>query len=202
MRRFKQFLEEALEKTNFTHQIIGPNDHEARELYATELHGLLQSSYESIGGIHGSGFRSVDDMKKNIPTWYIVKNQKGVIVAGKCYKHKSGFKSVAMGTDGTEEGKAAAGEAVKHAGETRGYWGEASDRALSFAKKHISNLKDIAIHPDTVKKLLPKDEFRKPPTDDPELVRHPELKEHFYQRKISNEWHTKLAYGTPVVTNK
>jgi hypothetical protein len=35
----------------------------------------------------------------------------------------------------------------------------------------------------------------------PEVLRHPELKDHFYQRKIGNagdnDWYTKIAMGSP-----
>jgi hypothetical protein len=40
-------------------------------------------------------------------------------------------------------------------------------------------------------------EIRRPPHDDPEIKRHPEFAEHFYQRKIGNHWHTKLIVGKP-----
>jgi hypothetical protein len=47
-----------------------------------------------------------------------------------------------------------------------------------------------------VKKHLDGEGIRKPPHDDPEVVRHPDLKDHFYQRKIGDHWHTKVMIGT------
>lgn len=199
---FKKFLEliqEELAKSEFSHHFIGPDDHEAREAHAHELHTLLQKSYSSIGGLHGSGFKSPEDMKKNVPSWHVAKDKKtGKIVAAKMYKHKSGFKSVAMGTDQTERGKQAAGELVAHAATKDGHWGEVSGKALSFAKKQVKTpLHHMAIPHHKVKKLLPYDEIRKVPKDDPDAQRHPELAKHMYQRKIGDHWHTKFAYGRP-----
>lgn len=201
MLSFKQFVEiilEDLAKSKFTHEFIGPDDHEKREAHAHEIHALLQKSYESIGGLHGSGFKSPEDMKKNIPSWHIAKNSEGKIVAAKMYKAKHGMKSVAMGTDLTEDGKHAAGELVAHAATKKGHWGEVSGKALSFAKKAVSApLHHMAIPIHHVQKLLPDDEIRKVPRNDPDALRHPELAKHMYQRKIGDHWHTKFAYGTP-----
>jgi hypothetical protein len=201
MLSFKQFIQiilEDLAKSKFTHEFIGPEDHDKREAHAHEIHQLLQKSYESIGGLHGSGFKSPEDMKKNIPSWQIAKNSEGKIVAAKMYKHKNGFKSVAMGTDLTEDGKNAAGELIAHAATKKGHWGEVSGKALSFAKKAVSvPLHHMAIPVEQVKKLLPDDEIRAVPRSDPDAQRHPELAKHMYQRKIGDHWHTKFAYGTP-----
>lgn len=39
--------------------------------------------------------------------------------------------------------------------------------------------------------------LKKPSDDDPDVVRHPDLAKHMYQRRIGNEWHTKIMVGTP-----
>lgn len=44
-----------------------------KEKYVDEVWDLIQTSYKPIGGIHGSGFKSKDDMIKNIPFWKLVK---------------------------------------------------------------------------------------------------------------------------------
>lgn len=61
------------------------------------------------------------------------------------------------------------------------------------------HLKPHVISHDDAKGILERggDEVRRPPENDPELIRHPEYKEHFYQRRIGGEWHTKLMIGTP-----
>ncbi len=178
------------------HNMIG--DDEKKHKYKHEVFHLLQKSYEKIGGIHGNGFKDPDDMVKNIHMWKIHKHQ-GKVVAATMYKNKNGRKSVAVATDGSEHGKAALGKMkrddVKH-GRT---WGEMSGAALSFTKKQVGgDIRPHAIHYHDAAKLHGhEDPIRRPPETDPDVVRHPELKDHFYQRRIGNEWHTKIAVGKP-----
>ena len=171
-----------------------PKKHE----YAHEVHSMIQKSYEKAGGIHGSGYKDPHDMVKNIPMWKIKKHQ-GKIVAAAMYKDKGGRKAVAIGTDGSDHGKSAAAEILKSEILRKRSFSEKSHSSLSFIKKHIGSdeLKKHLIHRDEVHKHLPGEEIRHPPHDDSEVQRHPEFKDHFYQRKIGNEWHTKVMMGTP-----
>lgn len=179
------------------HNFIGGQHEEKMHAHKHEVFNLLQHAYSKIGGIHGNGFKSPDDMVKNIHMWKVHKHE-GKIVAAAMYKSKNGRKRVAVATDGSEHGKKALGHIMRDDTTHGRSWGEQSGASLSFNKKHLKSgsIVDHAIPYDKVKHLHD-EEIRKAPHDDPECIRHPELKHHFYQRKIGNEWHTKVAIGTP-----
>jgi hypothetical protein len=158
---------------------------------------VLQKSYAKIGGIHGSGFTSKEDMIKNIPFWKLKKHD-GKIVSVAMYKDKAGRKGVAYGTDGSEHGKAGLGDIMKNDMSQKRSYSELSGAALSFMKRSLGHdkLRDHLIHPDHAHHYLDHDDMvRQPPVGDPEVLKHPEFKDHFYQRKIGDEWHTKIMLG-------
>jgi hypothetical protein len=192
---FLSFLQEHF--INLIHDDPRKHDH------ADEVKALLDKSYEKLGGIHGSGFKDKHDMIKNIPMWKL-KRHNGKIVTAVMYKDKAGRKSVAVGTDGSEHGKKGAAEIMKNDVMRKRSFGEKSSAALAFTKKHVGakELKKHVIPYKHVHKYLDGDEIRKPDKHDPEVTRHPEYKNHFYQRKIGNEWHTKLMLGKPGLTIK
>jgi hypothetical protein len=188
MQRFQTFVDE-----HFSNYIGNdPRKHQDAE----ELHKLVSKAYEPIGGIHGSGFNSPHDMIKNIPMWKVKKKQ-GKIIAAALYKDKGGRKKVAVASDGTDEGKKHLASIVKDDAIRNRSYSEISGKSLSFLKKHVpaGTVGSIALPHHEVKRVMPDDEIRPAPQNDPEIVRHPELKKHFYQRKIGNEWHTKIAIG-------
>lgn len=191
MHTFKKFLQERF--INLLH------DDPRKQQYAHEVHGMLQKAYEKIGGIQGSGFRSPEDMIKNIPMWKLHKRG-GKIRGAVLYKDTNGRKSVATATDGSEEGKKGVAEIYRDDVLRGRAYGERSASALSFTKKVVGaeHLKKHIIPYEHVQKTLGGDvEIRRPPEDDPEIQRHPEFKDHFYQRQIGDHWHTKLMFGTP-----
>ena len=191
MKTFKHFLEERF--INLLHD--DPRKHQ----YAKEVHGMLQKAYKKIGGIQGSGFSSPEDMVKNIPMWKLHKKGgkiRGVVM----YKDTNGRKGVATATDGSDEGKRGVAQIYRDDIVRGRAYGERSGSALSFTKKVVGaeHLKKHVIPYHHVQKTLGGDtEIRRPPHDDPEIQRHPEFAEHFYQRKIGDKWHTKLMFGTP-----
>ena len=191
MHTFKKFLQERF--INLLH------DDPRKQQYAHEVHDMLQKAYEKIGGIQGSGFRSPEDMVKNIPMWKL--HRKGGKIRGVVlYKDTNGRKSVATATDGSEEGKKGVAEIYRDDVVRGRAYGERSASALSFTKKVVGaeHLKKHIIPYEHVQKTLGGDvEIRRPPEDDPEIQRHPEFKDHFYQRQIGGHWHTKLMFGTP-----
>lgn len=177
---------------------ILPQHKELRDKHFPAIFDMVHKAYESVGGIKGAGFSSVDDMKKNI---HMVKvhHREGKIHAVALYKDRAGRKAVALATDGSDEGRHGATQIVKNDMHHGRSWKEVSSKSLSFMKKHL-NVSDLAIHPHEVKKLMPDSHIEHPvPDDDHEAVRHPELKNHFYRREIGGEVHTKLAVGTPNV---
>lgn len=176
------------------HTLVG--DDKQKDKHKHELHAMLNKAYEKIGGIKGNGFQSPDHMVKHVHEWKIHRH-KGKIVAAVLYKHKNGRKGVAVATDGSEHGKTALGKIMHDDIVHKRAWSEKSGSALSFTKKLVGG--DIKKHaiPYHVAKTLHDDEIRPAPHNDPEITRHPELKDHFYQRKIGDHWHTKIALGTP-----
>lgn len=105
-----------------------------KDVYADDVWDILQSTYEKLGGIKGSGFRSKDEMIKTFPLWKLVrKNEK--IVACILYKDKNGRKVAAIGQDGSQEGKEALRKAFMEEVKTQRSFGEVSGPALRMAEK-------------------------------------------------------------------
>lgn len=191
MKSFKEVLSERFVN------LIHPHHDAEKDKHAEHVHNMLKKAYEPIGGLHGNGFKDVEDMKKSIPFWKLHKNKEGKVNAVSMYKDKHGRKMVALASDGTHEGKAGLARIVHDDVKRKRAYSEISGPAIGFHKKQIGDLKPHALHHKDVRRLMPDEQIRKPPHDDAEVARHPELKHHFYQRKIGGEWHTKLAIGTP-----
>lgn len=173
--------------------------HEAeKRQHADEVWDMLQKSYAKVGGIQGNGFASKEDMIKSIPFWKVGKSM-GKVKSVSLYKDKHGRKRVAVATDGSDEGKRRLGEMV--AKDYDRSYGEMSGPALRFTKRQLpeGQLTHHALPYHEVEHIakLNGEEIRRPPDDDEEIKAHPELKDHFYQRKIGAHWHTKAMFGTP-----
>ena len=194
MLTFKQYINERFIN------LIG--DDPRKEQHADHVKSLLDKSYASIGGVHGSGFKDKQDMIKNIPMWKLHKHD-GKVVGAVLYKDKGGRKSVAIASDGSAHAKHGIAQIMKDDLKQGRSYGEKSAAALSFLKKHVGSehLQKHIIPYHQVEKHAG-EAIQRPPHDDPEIKRHPEFKDHFYQRKIGNEWHTKLMLGTPGKTIK
>jgi hypothetical protein len=185
---FKEFLTEGF-KNLFTP--------EQKRKYAEEAFAQLQQSYKKVGGIHGNGFKDVEDFIKNVPFWKLRLGPDGKIIAAAYYKDKGGRKRVAISSDGTALGKKyVAMSMIEDLALGRSY-GEVSSTALAFAVKMVGYdiLKQYAIEPEQFAKVTG-DEIFPVPENDNELKLHPELKKYFYQREIGGELHTKMALGT------
>ena len=189
MIKFKQHVELNERVVN-----IFKSDKGDREKYAREVFDKIQKAYKSQGGIKGNGFKSPEDMIKNIPFWKIVRKN-DEIVAGILYKDKGGRKGVASFTDGTPEGKKALID-IKKAEFSRAY-NEVSGLALGFTKKilGIDFILKYVKTPEEATKILG-DELRPVPENDENVRYTPELKPYFYQREIGGKWHTKVMLGT------
>lgn len=191
MLTFKQYLEERF--INLLSQ-----DEAKKQEHAKHVHDMLTKSYADQGGIQGSGFENPESMVKKIPMWKLHKSD-GKVRAAALYKDKGGRKRVAIATDGSDEGKKAAARImVDDIRQGRSY-GETSGKSLSFLKKHAGDhLKKHVKSFEEASSIAKEsgDEVRRPPDDDPDVTRHPEYRDHFYQRQIGGEWHTKLMVGT------
>jgi 2'-5' RNA ligase len=175
---------------------IMPHHTELRQKMFPKIHQMLKTAYEPVGGLAGGGLSSVEDMHNSIPM-VKVHRQGGEIRAVTLYKDKQGRKAVAAATDGSPEGRKGLERMRKEDMLRQRTWGEVSSRMLSYVKRKIK-ITDHAIHPDEVKKLYSNERIDHPvPDDDPEVVRHPELKDYFYRREIGGQMKTKIAIGTP-----
>lgn len=174
-------------------------DPEKKKQYADEVWNLIQTSYQKIGGIKGSGFNSKEDMIKNIPFWKLAKKD-GKIVAASLYKDKNGRKRVASATDGTDVGKDQL-EILGREDLTRERaYAEISSSSLNFMRRRWKGkrpFEDYIIPPEKAEKILGDNLVYPVSDDDPEVQRHPDLKKYFYQRNIGGHYHTKLMVGTP-----
>lgn len=189
MQSFSSYLAEAFVN-------LLPHHEDQKHAHKKEVFDLVQKAYESQGGIHGNGFKSPDDMVKNIHMWKMHKKD-GKVKAVTLYKDSgNGRKRVAVATDGSDEGKTAASKMMTDDFTRSRAHAEVSGKSLSFLKKHV-NVKDHAHSFEYAKAYHAKagDHVERPADDDPEVVRHPELKDHFYVRKIGGQNHTKLMMG-------
>ena len=170
-----------------------PNDIRTKMKYADEVWDMLNQSYAKIGGLHGSGFSSKEDMINNIPFWKMVtRNSK--LVAVTLYKDKGGRKRVAGGSNGTPEGKQAMIDINNEEVKMKRSYIEISGPMLSMSISKTPGFESTCIPYRKVSGIID-DEIKRPPEDDPEILRHPEFKDYFYQRKIGGAWHTKLMAG-------
>lgn len=184
---------------------IGDSDEsmKLKKKYQQDAWDILQQSYSQIGGIKGSGFNSPDDMLK-IPMWKMAIRD-GKLRAVVMYKDKNGRKSVAIGTDGTPEGKWFVADIFK--ADLKRSYGEKSKAALgsmmklvpwpaliSFVKKP-AEAKSLLKKDVTPLKSVPKSEW---PEDAVEtLKKYPMLIDYGYLREIAGKPTFKVMFGTP-----
>ena len=189
MKTYQQFITERFIN-------LFPNDVEKRQEIVDDVWNILQASYKAIGGIHGKGFSNKEEMIKVIPFWKLVRKN-GKIVSVAMYKDKAGRKFIAGGTDGSEDGKNGLFQILKDDLLRERAFGELSDRMLSFLVKQLGydTIKKFAILPSKLKTFVD-DEILDVDSSDPEITRHPILKDYFYRRDIGGNLHTKIALGT------
>lgn len=186
---FKQYLAEGYKNLSTA---------DDKQKYAEEAYAQLVRSYKKVGGLAGAGFKDVQDFIENIPFWKLRLGKDGHIIAAAYYKDKAGRKRVAVSSDGSREGlKSVVDAMLSDLSQGRSY-GEGSSASLSFLVKQIG-YDEVLKHAITPAKFaeISGDELRDVPEDDAEVRAHPKLKDFFYQRIIGDEWHTKIALGTP-----
>lgn len=185
-----------------------PGDDDLKKKHADAVWKILQDSYASIGGIKGKGFSSKDDIL-NIPMWkMIMKN--GVVKGVVMYKDKSGRKSVAAGTDGSDYAKLKAADIVRN--DLQRSYGEKSKASLGLLMKQypFDVIEPFIKTPEQAKSLLKKPDVvsvkkykGKLPADAlVTLSKYPRLKDYAYMREINGEQMFKVLVGTPGKTIK
>jgi len=198
MLSFSQFINENYK--NF----IGTSSTEDRRKWAPQVWNILQKSYQDIGGIKGTGFKSQEDMIQNIPFWKLyVKNDKVLVAV--FYKDKNGRKTVAIATDGSESAMKVVGDVYKASIGVS--YGEKSGPALGKMMKTVdwSDLEPFMLKPETVNKLtgdevIPIKKFGTANLDEKDLFtynKYPQLRPYMYVRELGGEMHLKVAMGTP-----
>ena len=123
---------------NVFESYVNISDEESKRKYAQEVWDILQLSYDSLGGIKGSGFENIENMISKIPFWKVIKSNNRV-VACILYKDKNGRKLVALGSDGTKEGKRAIAKAIIDEVKSKRSWYEISKDLLKFVEKNIKD---------------------------------------------------------------
>lgn len=159
-----------------------PGDEDKKRLIADEVYQMLQNSYADKGGLIGSGLGSPEEMVQKIPMWKVYRKGndiKSVIL----YKDKNGRKGVAMGTDGSREGKIAAGKMSGAEIEQKRSYAEISGAALRMQQKKFGDkLHDYAVPFEKVKQIMPNEEYQ-------------QIDDYLYRRKIGGKWHEKMMFG-------
>lgn len=179
-----------------------------KEKWADEVWDMLQKSYAAIGGIKGSGFGSKKEMIHKIPFWKL-KTRNGQLKLVVMYKDKGGRKSVAIGTDGSDEAKKLLAKQMKE--ELKRSFGEKSSAALGFTLKNIPwpVIEPFIQTPRQAQKTLgpekdviPIDKFdisKLSSGDMKTYKRFDFLRPYFYVRQLgdSDQYKLKVMIGTP-----
>jgi hypothetical protein len=188
---FKHFLSEGY-KNLFASQ--------EKEKYAKEAFEQLTAAYSKVGGLIGKGFKNQQDFIDNIPFWKLKLSASGKIIAAAYYRDKGGRKRVAVSTDGSVAGRTALADILVSDLTQGRSFAEQSGPSLGFLVKMVGYdvIKKYAIPFEKFVELSGSKSIIRASETDPEIMKHHELKTFFFQRKIGDSWHTKIAIGTPL----
>lgn len=180
MLTFTQYLEEKVLSIG-----LNPEHEKHREKHREEIHHLITKSYAAEDGYggHASGSKEESDAIHHDITHSKIKAIKrdGKITAVNLYKDQHGRKSIASGTNGTEQGKKDWKKIKQEDHEQKRAWGEVSHKV-----QHIQTKMGVPKIPSSkAKELLGKDVI---PTQGDE---------HEYTRKIGSAMHKKVMMGHP-----
>lgn len=183
-----------------------PKDEDLKLQYVDEVWNILQTQYQELGGLKGSGFKSKEDMIKNIPFWKMVRKG-GIIHAVVMYKDSQGRKSVQMGVlKDSQYGKDKIKEIIQQ--DVKRAYTERSKGQLGLTMKTVpwDILKEFIIPIEEVKRIFKDEEIIKLstvnkseyPKDQVEtLQKFPQLLEYGYLREIGGSFVFKVMLGTP-----
>lgn len=118
---------------------LNPKHEHFREKHRSEFHNILQKSYEPVGGYGGLGSGSKEESESihHDLTHHIIKATKrgDKITALSIYKNQHGRKSIAIGTDGSEQGKKDFRKTSEEDHHQKRAWSEVSDKPLAIKRK-------------------------------------------------------------------
>jgi hypothetical protein len=179
------------------------NDNPKKSEYIDAVWDMIQKSYAPIGGIKSNGFQTKEAMMK-VPFWKIG-TVNGKPVAVTFYKDKNGRKSVASGTDGSDDGKKRIIDMMKN--ELKRSYGEKSKASLGLMLKITPPdvVKQFLITPKDVQAIDPKDKivpikgYKGDLPKDAKLTleKYPYLKDYGYLRDFGGTMLFKVMMGTP-----
>jgi len=164
---------------------INPEQEPLREKHRKEIFDILKSSYSKIGGYSGLGHKPEDEHKAihaDISNSMIkAVRRNGKIVAVSLYRDQHGRKTLALGTDGSAEGKDAIMKIMDEDNKQKRSWGE-----VSGAVEHLQTKIGVPRIPSELAGIL----IRKP---------HRVVGPHSIERTIGGTKHTKTLMGHPKV---
>lgn len=177
---FKQFLLEKVLSPGFN-----PEHNEHREKYRDQIHDILKTSYEKMGGYGGLGSGTEQEhnsIHADITKLNIKMTRRGdAITAVMLYKDQFGRKAVAAGTDGSVRGKKDLLAHMKEDHTQSRSWGEVSDTPEHLQRKLGAPEVPYA----KAKKIIGKDDMEQIPGTNR------------YERKIGDKIKGKIAMGHP-----
>lgn len=199
---------------NESWQMLDADSVELKRKYVDQVWDILQIAYKKIGGIHGSGFRSKEDMIENIPLWKL-NIRDGVVSFVAMYKNKRGRKMVALARnfDESQKGNSKTDylRFMKDELTRERSYGEISDDLLISILNNgdlADLLKSDIIPPEFIADILPDDDIGGRMEDafedfiryacvDKHVPREKiaEVEDAFYSRTIGAEKHNKMMYG-------
>jgi hypothetical protein len=182
MKTFKEYLQE----NNLIEKVLSiglnPEHEKHRETHRKEIHDIIHKSYKSVDGYAGHKSGSSEESKAihhDITHSDIKVVKRGDHISSvNLYKKSHGRKSIASGTDGTEQGKKDFVKTKTDDHTQKRAWGEVSGKVAHMHSK-IGTPDIPSKH---AAKLLGKD-----------VKHHPDGKH--YDRKIGNTIHTKKMVG-------
>jgi hypothetical protein len=178
MHSFKSFLAEKVLSIG-----LNPEHEKFREKHRQQIHDVIQHSYKNVDGGYGgngSGTKKESDAIHDDITHSVIKATKrgDKITAVNLYKKQHGRKSIASGTDGSEQGKNDWKKTKLEDNTKKRSWGE-----VSGAAEHLQRKIGVpVIKNNVVGKLLNKH------------IEKDEDGEH-YTRDIGGQKHRKVAMG-------
>ena len=181
MHSFKTFITEKVLSIGFN-----PKHEQHRERYRQQFHDMLRHSYSKIGGYGGLGSGSDEEshaIHHDITHASIKATRRGEnITSLVMYKKQHGRKSIAVGTNGSEQGKRDFLKTAREDNTHKRSWAEKSGAPEAIAKK----IGIPAVPASQAEKLTGK---KVEPHDDGV----------HYTRNIGGHPHTKAIYGHPKI---
>lgn len=182
MKSFSQYLQEHVLSIG-----LNPDHEKFREKHRHAIHNIIRDSYKDIGGYGGQGHGTKDESDAihadiNDSAIKAVVRQ-GKVTAATLYKNKHGRKNVALGSDGTDQGKRDVKKTSLEDIEKKRAWGEYSGNAEKMKRAQGAPI----VHPKHAEKLTGK---KATPVDS-----------EYYKREIGGHEHKKIMLGHPKVSS-